>query len=264
MKPQKWNPITHRKDLLLPGMQFEPEPFEKSADLLPPVAQERFALPEEEEVIHVAEIAVNAQFLFHKVIEAIEIEVREKLRREAPDRNPPSEVEGREEIVAGEVAGSAFPVERRVIEYRIREAENPAIGDPPGDRPFQNRVVDGSEVPADIALQDIRKPSRVFLAPVERPVSSLPESAGVRIVDVAPFEERLDRRAEGVMDDAVAERGRGDPPPLRIPNREHSVGGRPIRPADQLFPESEEILLEVRLEGEGILPVPFPPSCPPE
>jgi hypothetical protein len=77
-------------------------------------------------------------------------------------------------------------------------------------------MIDRREIAIDVAAKHVAIAVAVTLVPPDRLVRPFPQAIGVGIEDEATLEDRLDHRAEGVMDNAVAEwRGR-DKPVLRL------------------------------------------------
>jgi len=80
-------------------MQQQPSSRQENRDALAPLLQHARVIVEQCEIVHVAQIAARAQYLFHKVIERIEHHVGEELAGQVADRQPaPSLVRGKQVI----------------------------------------------------------------------------------------------------------------------------------------------------------------------
>ena len=55
------------------------------------------------EIIHVADVELAAEHFLDIVIEPVEVDIREELAREVPDRYAPTSLQGREKIVTVEM-----------------------------------------------------------------------------------------------------------------------------------------------------------------
>ena len=66
-------------------MDFHPPCFQIFLRLPPPSSGLLAILREDQEIIHVADVAFHSQLLFYEMIEAIEMDVREELAGQIPD-----------------------------------------------------------------------------------------------------------------------------------------------------------------------------------
>ena len=82
-------------------MQRETQPVQKPPDRLAEFDQTLAIIAEENKVIAISNVAANAEFLFHEMVEGIEIDVREELAGQIADRQA-SGAENSEQVIAGE------------------------------------------------------------------------------------------------------------------------------------------------------------------
>ncbi len=80
-------------------------------------------------------------------------------------------------------------------------------------------MVDGGKELAHVQRQDVGVAAQVVRAAVEGAVRTLALAVGVGVVDEAALEERLDDVDQGVVYNAIAERGGGDQAALRPKRR---------------------------------------------
>ena len=74
---------------------------------------------------------------------------------------------------------------------------------------------------------------------------ALADPIGERVIDEARFENRLDDRAERVVNDTVTERRRRNDASLRIVDFEGGVAARPIVACAKLALQSEQLALQI-------------------
>lgn len=210
-------------------------------------------MPKKQEIIHVAYVAQASHLAFCEVIERVHVTVRPELAREVSDGKASRPVRG-EEIVSGEVDHFVlFPQDPDAA--RKDPVDEPAdVGflDLSGQDLSQYRVVDAREELPDVALQYVRIAAGESLHPVERPVRPLSHTVRIGVCNERALEYGLYEVAEGVVDYPVAERRGGDQAPLRLVDKEARVWPWMVGPAEQFFPQFEQVVFETILEGGHI------------
>jgi hypothetical protein len=116
----------------------------------------------------------------------------------------------------------------------------------------QDVVVNRGKELDHVALQDVRIAPGKVRAAVERGVSPLPYPAGVGIVNEPLFPNRFDDVAEGVVDDAVAERRGADPARLTIIDMEMAVAAGALGLVLQLLLQAQQLQVEVHFKGGDV------------
>ena len=247
--------------VVVPGTAAE-EPkataFEVAVDPPPPVDESPRVVGKQDEVVHVAEVALRPQDFLAEVVEPVQVHVGEELAREVSDRQPPPPLEGREQVVARIV--EVHPLLRvRAVDDRIGQRQGARAGETPPEVALQDRVVDGREVAVDVAAEHVPEAVAELLVAGDGPVRPLPDAVRVAVVDEAPLEDRLADLAEGVVHDPVAERRGRDEPVLRVEHLDDRVTPRPVHAAREFAFEAEDLSLEVREEGgdAGFRPLPL-------
>ena len=89
--------------------------------------------------------------------------------------------------------------------------------------------------------------SKVHIAP-DRRVASLSLAAGVRVVDEAPFKDRLDHIAQGMVHHSVAVRRRADQAPFGVEHEEVLIGPVQVSAVQKAFLDGEQFFFQVEIE----------------
>ena len=113
----------------------------------------------------------------------------------------------------------------------------------------------------DVALKDIPVSPSEFLTTIERPVSSFPNTVGIRVMNEDVFKHRFDDIAKGMVHHPIAERGCGDEAPFRFMDMETCIGAGAIPLFEQLTPQGIKIILKTVFEQRHIRAPSFPFTC---
>lgn len=152
----------------------------------------------EYEVVHVAEVFLDAEFLFHESIQVSEVEIGKMLAGQSADRNAP-------EIVGLEG-----------VDDSSEQGVEPGFLESPGQLFEQSILGDTLEIFPDIQFQE-----KISLAGksdrlLERGKLSLAAPACLAVVDRKGLESRLAHVHDRMVQDPVSERRGGDDSPLRV------------------------------------------------
>jgi hypothetical protein len=96
----------------------------------------------------------------------------------------------------------------------------------PSQISFENGVVNGWKIPEDIAPQNMGIPVTVLFVSRNSPVRAFMATVGVAVVDKAPLKNRLDHRANSMMDHPVTKGCGGYAPRLWLADVYHHVAPR--------------------------------------
>jgi len=203
-----------------------------------------FVIPEEEEVVHVAEIIARAKVIANEVIEGVEVDVGEELGGLIAEGEPARALVGSEEVIPREVVGESF-LFAGMADDELGEGESVRAVDFFGDHSEEDFVIDRREVFSDVAFEDKGKASGGPAGATDGLVRTEAEAAGVGIREKAEFEDGLDNAGEGMVDNAVAE-GRGrDEAGFGVKDFEGAVGERPVGAVAQPAAEADEFWLKI-------------------
>jgi hypothetical protein len=203
-----------------------------------------------DEIIHIADIELLAEFLLHPMIKPVEVNIGKKLARQITYRNSVLPVKWREQIVARKVNSSVM--QKRTNDLR-GQPQSPFAGYPPSDPGHQDSVVDARKISDDVALEDVATLSGKGLIAVHRGMGSLSFSTGIGIKDKSLLEDGFNDVAKGVVNHAVPERCRANQPFLGVMYGELGVGPRPVGLLQKLALQTDEFGLQVKQEpGRGL------------
>ncbi len=186
---------------------------------------------------------------FDEVVHGVQEDVCEELAREIPDWETPGPKQG-QEVVAREEHGRRLGLQHVLpaVEDDGHEIERPsALHDAP-HRLEQDLVVHRGEEASDVGPEAPAHPTGEAMGTMDGRVRALPLATGVGVAHEAPLEERLESADDGVVDDAVPERRRGDQAPLRLRHHERAVAPRPVGATAERGPQPEDLALEIVVE----------------
>lgn len=209
------------------------------------VPQVGLGVGEDDEVVHVAQVAGGAEGLFDVVVHRVEVDVRPELAGEVADRKPARSLEGGKEVVAGEVER---PVDlgARAVDDEVAEAKRVEALDLAPQKLLEDGVIDRGEVLLDVAFEEV---ARRFLEPVkpyDRAVCPLADATRVRVGDEASLEDGLENAAQRVMDNSVSERGRRDEARFGLVDGEGAIRAGFVAAGNQLVLEARSLFRSPR------------------
>ena len=152
----------------------------------------------ENEVLHVAYVSPRRAGFEQKSIQRVEVIVGQALGRQRADR---------------QTLARPFPVGGDDPTYQSKHVVSFNAA---ADSLHQNRMPDAREVGPDIHLGVPWKPTDVLMNPRRRGQRPLAGTAGVRVVDERPIENRTDPVHQRVMQHTLAKTGGEDRAPFRV------------------------------------------------
>ena len=245
---QEGGGLAGRRDVRLVRVKAQAPTLQVPLDLFPPLGELVRIVVEENEVVHVAHVPPGPQHLLAEVVEAIKVEVREKLAGEVADGQAAPPFEGGEEVVGGEVEVDGL-LRVGAVDDAVGEVEGALAGDPAAKVALEDGVVDGGEVAEDVAAEHVPAAVAELLVAGHRAVGAFPLPVGVGVEDEAALEDGLRDRAEGVVDDPVAEGRRRDHAVLGVEDLDHGVAARPVAARPEFPLEAQDLLLQIGEEG---------------
>ena len=235
------------KELGFDGMQLQSQVCEIGFNLLPGINKECSVVGEQGEVIDVAEVLLGLQLLFNKMVKAVEIEIGEELAGEVADGQPSGLFQGRKQVVAHK------PVHLlATVNDEIQEPEGLRAFEVPTSDGLENLMVNGREVFADVALEDVAAGAGKAGEALEGSVGAVAAAVGVAIGNEAGLDQRQDDIAEGMVDDAVSVGGCGDDAGLGVEDLEATVATRAVGLSCEFLLEPDEVLFQAMIKGEDI------------
>ena len=226
-KPKKWNALCAGTRLRPVFVQCEAKHRKPLDDLTSPFEQLAFVVREQQEIIHVTEVAFALKFTFDKVIERAEITVCPELTGEIANGQAARALDA-EEVVAAKINHLVFlrqypdPALQNLLDEpqdviatreagkQSRVARGDCFAKNARNDMTQYFMVNARKELADIAGQDVTKTARELCGAVECFVSALADAVGIRIDDERSLEDGFDDIAQRVVNDAVAERRGGN------------------------------------------------------
>ena len=233
-QPEKRHALGHGRQQCSLLAQLQPEPLVQE----PPERRQNGPQPglgggEHREVIHVPDIAGHALAILEEMVQFPEVQVGEVLAGQVADREAPAGLGTRQQVVDDPV--------QQAQQGRILELA-------PAER-LQGLVVDALEVPADIAQQVVGELPGALLQTPDRSVGALAPPAGIRIIDQAGLQDRVQHGADRVLDNPVPEMGGADPASLGLADDEGPVGTHPVAAGTQLLLQLQQVGLQVEDEA---------------
>ncbi len=198
---------------------------------------------EECEVVDKSDIPLGAQHFPAVVIESVQIDIGEELAGEVADRDAASSLERRKQVIAGIIKVDRLLRVGRINDY-VNQIQGPLAGDPPSDVTLQDLVIDRRKIPEDVTAQHVAEPVAILLIAYYRPMCSLSLAIGIGVENESALEQRSAHRVYCMVDNAVAERGGGYDPMLRIEHLDLPVASGQVGPIPEfpLQPQSLELL----------------------
>lgn len=247
-KAAKIHPAASRKKPVFVGMKLQPEMFHNPRLNLPPPLPKLFFIPaEQEKIIHIPDITLTPEFMFHKMIQRIQIDIRPELTRQIADRQPSPRFPHRKKIGSPNSARSI----RMAGKNPLHQREQTLITNHLGEKLRKNTVVDMGKIFADIALQGIREGSGKLRSAAHSGVSALAGAAGKTVFDKPILKDWLNHTDNGVMHHAVTEVSRRYRPLLRFVNLKIVIASVPIGSIQKLFTQSNQLLFQIREKRGG-------------
>lgn len=207
-------------------------------------------------VVYVANIAGNSQFILDELVEAAEVVVGEELAGEVTDRQAPAALAGGEEVVAGKVVEDGF-LGVAAIDQRINQPEGGGALNFATNPLFENFVIDGWIVFADVALQDVGMAAGQVGEVPQGAVGAKADAVGVGMVNQGFFQDGGDDGAEGVVDDPVGVGGGGDQATFGLEDFEGVVGAGAIGLGGEFGLQLDQLCIKVVVEFENVIPKSF-------
>ncbi|TDQ40946.1 hypothetical protein DFR43_11431 [Tepidicella xavieri] len=195
-------------------------------------------------VVHVAYVVAHAKVILDFVIDDIEQDIGGQL--------------------AGQRTNWQTDAAKAIAAiHRTQQGKNAIIAHDARHLTQQHIVVDAGEVALDIDLDDIRPRPRAHRAAQKRlrathgSVRAFAAPACVAVVDEAALEQWLDNAHDGVVNDAVWKRRRGDFTPLRVAHpKTPCLSGLPCA-AQQVFVDVDQVGECVCIESGHFLRLPL-------
>lgn len=250
--PQKVDPVSVFPNLDFLRMQLEGKLLtQEFLYRLDQAFQILLAFRNDYEIVRVARVVSLFQFLFHKLIKLVHVDVRKKLRGEVADRNAASSEEIR--LVASEALDDFFhePHGVGILNLSAKKREKYSV---------VHRVEEFSYVAFQriarlgIVLGNLSKHLLHSKNPFMR---SLADTAGKRGRDKSGFKRAVQNLKNGVVKHAVTNGRLVDVPQLRVVDVEAGVRTVPICLAYEVPVQRKDFLLEVLLEVQNIRLTPF-------
>ncbi len=217
----------NREDGCLVLVQPQTQTGQKTNNHLAPGVQRGFLCSEQQEIVHITQIGEALQLALDELVQRVEIYVGPELAGQVAYRQA-ARPQGCKQVVAREVNRIA---NRRVdsgaaVQDFAAQAQCLRIGNQAFELGVQQIMIQAWEKMLDIALEHVGVAPGKLGAAVQGGVGAFANPAGVRIVNEAPFPQRLDHLAQGMVDNPVAERRRRNQARLRIVDAEAEICAR--------------------------------------
>lgn len=260
----------------LVGMQFEMEFFSKIA------AQQRngslqplLVIANQDEIIHIATIELEAQAIGHILVEIVHIEVGEQLRSEVAYGQAQSSAHAEQRLVLLQ----AVPVAKRavddathggvVVDNLAAEPRHDSLVaaeilflDEMLQLPFQQRLVDVHEETSNVEFQHVCILGVMFAALVNELCntpyaiqSAFPSTAAITVVDEKPLEKGIEAADDIVMHDTVAEVGCKHLAQLGPAHHKGDAWPNLVAPLVDFVAKLDKIVLIIQFELQSTLAV---------
>jgi len=254
-KAAKIHPATSRKKPVFIGVHLQSKLLYNPLFDLPPPLPKLFFIPaEQEKIIHIPDITLAPEFMFHKMIQRIQIDIRPELARQIADRQPSPRVPHRKQIHAPNSARSIGMAGKNPL-HQHKQA---LITNHLGEKLRENCVVDMGKIFADIALQGIREGSGELRRAAHSSVGALAGAAGETVFNEPGLEKWLHHPHHGMMHHAVAKLRRCHQSFFRLINPEIVITAMPVGSSQQLSAQSNQFLFQIRKKTGGGHLSPFP------
>ena len=241
----------------LGGVKLKAAAFEKTRQAGAPIAEHSRVMVEQREIVHVADIG-RFQDLRYKMIETVEIKIREELAGEISNWQPSSPLKGREQRVAWEMQINGF-LSVGAVHDAIHEPQRPFAFNATAELCLEDFVIDGGEIPEKVTAQDVSVAVVVAFVCGDGFVGALAGTVRVAVSDESTLENRLPHGAESMMDNAIPE-GRGrHQAALWFPDLDPDIPARHVTLLAQVAMESQQLAFEFakKAAAPGFLRLPL-------
>lgn len=200
-------------------------------------------------IVSIAKIERNPQFVLHELVKLVHINVRKKLAGQVADRQTPGKA-ANNDVEKPNRFFVFYPffqdVNQNIVIYRLKE--------------FLNIALKRKARPGIIPARSAQNSSQACHAPM-RPLA---QTAGVRIINKAPFKYGIQDGENGVVHEAVPNQSLMDMPLFRVVNVETMIRPVPVSAASEFTPELKNVFLQIVFKNRHILfaPFSFPEFCP--
>lgn len=147
-------------------MQLQPPPLQETGDACAPLRQRGRIVMEQREIIDVAQIR-RAQHFRDEMVASVEIEIGEDLAGEVADREAAPPLEGREQVLAGEMQIDRL-LRVGAINDQIHQPQHAFASDAVAEFGLQAVMIDGREIAEDVAAQHERLAIAIVLISCDR------------------------------------------------------------------------------------------------
>lgn len=183
--PYPIDPLLHRADAPVPFDLQAPRRYDR-ADALQSAAEPRLAPPQNDYVVHVAEIPAGVEALLHLVVQVGQVEIREILRR----------------VVAyGQAVAGVF------VDDDLAELEDVLVLDPGTELVHHDGFVDGWEELPDVQLEIVARLRilEIALQGLQALMRTAPGQCGIGLRDQIAHNRLVQDLDQRPVDDAVRE-----------------------------------------------------------
>ncbi len=168
----------------------------------------RLVVGKQQEVVHVAEVALDPQPLLDVMVEFAEVEVGEMLA---------GQVANRQALARGRIG-------RGMGDDAVEQIQQCLLLEQAPEQGAQHGMVDAGEKLADIAFEKIAMTAGEVPNPPDGGMGSLAAAAGVAVGNRPALKVWFQHGAEGVVDNPVTERRGADGPALGVAHLEGEEG----------------------------------------
>lgn len=152
---EKGDPFGTSVDAAFALVQQQAVACEELLDLVFHFPKFFFGVPEDDEIVHIADISAPTEGFFHEMVEAVEVVVAPELAREVSDGQALAPGGGREQVIAGEPS-EVWLLGVGIVEDEVAEREGALAPDLAAQFALQDFVVNGGEKFFDVALEHER------------------------------------------------------------------------------------------------------------
>ena|SRR3989338_5105716 len=216
--------------------------IQEKIDLLFIILKNNVISVEDDKVINITDIISRSQFMLHKMIQFIEIDIGEELRGQ---------------IAQGHTFSRLPPC--GICQYNPYQAQNLLVLYFLPNYSYENAVIDILKVFPDISLKDIRFTCVVSchfslkrVKSFNRLKSSLPHPVCIRVIDKSVLEYRLNNIAQSVMHNSVPEVRLADLPYLRVMDDEIHQGFWLVATQQKLRTKQKKVVFQILLKFDDI------------
>ncbi len=201
-KADKIAPIAGFKQLSFNGVQGQSQRSQVFFQSGPSGHQLRPIVAKQRKVIDVPQVGRNFYLLFDKMVEAVEVDVSEKLAGEIADRQAMATLQRGEQVIAGEILQHRF-LDVTAVDDGIHQPQCLFALDAMANLGFEDFMVDRGKVFFQIALQNVGIRSGKLRKPLQGAMGAIAHPISVGIGNKAILKPGNDDVAKGVMDDPI-------------------------------------------------------------